>query len=98
METRGDTYKFDSNKLMWDLLPIKATEAIVDVLTYGANKYKPGGWRTVPDGRRRYIAAFFRHFISHLKGERIDPESGKPHIAHALCNLVFIYEFDEGDK
>ena len=91
---RGDENKFDGGKHMWDLLPIQSMEDIVDILTYGANKYEPNGWMKVKDAKRRYIAAFFRHFMAWLKGEKIDPESGKPHLAHALTNLVFINELE----
>jgi hypothetical protein len=28
------------------------------------------------------------------EGEQIDPESGKHHLAHALCCLTFLYEHD----
>lgn len=48
--------------------------------------------------RSRYIGAGFRHFIAWTKGEKIDPESGKSHLAHAICNLLFLMWADNNDK
>lgn len=39
----------------------RALDAVVDVGTYGANKYTPHGWVTVPDGQARYLDAMLRH-------------------------------------
>jgi hypothetical protein len=55
-------------------------------------KYAPDGWRTVPDAKARYTAALGRHFNAWRSGEEIDPESGLPHLAHVLCNAVFLVE------
>ena len=87
---RGDSTKFDNGKPMWDLLPYEAVEEVVKVMTYGANKYEPHGWKTVPDADNRYFAALMRHLVAHKKGEKIDPESGKLHLSHAACNMLFM--------
>jgi hypothetical protein len=83
--------KYDNGKMRWDLLPIKEVEQGVEVLTFGANKYTDNGWmdaiREKPD---RYYAALLRHLVAWRKGEKTDPESGKPHLAHALCCLWFM--------
>ena len=62
--------------------------AAVDVGTYGAAKYSPDGWLSVPDGKRRYAEAAARHRLKELAGEELDPESGLPHAAHYLWNLL----------
>jgi len=62
--------------------------AVVDVGTYGAAKYSPNGWLNVPDGKRRYGEAAVRHRLKELAGEALDPESGLPHAAHYLWNLL----------
>lgn len=80
--------KYDGGKLLWDLFPFDVAEGVVDILTYGANKYEPNNWQAVET--YRYISAFFRHFIAWLTGEENDQESGKHHLDHALCNLIFI--------
>lgn len=92
IETSGR--KFDSNKLEYGLLPPYALEATVDVLTFGAQKYERENWKKVPDSKRRYFDALERHVWAWKKGERFDPESGKHHLAHAMCCLMFLLEKD----
>jgi hypothetical protein len=85
--------KHDQGKARWDLLPFKALEEIVMVLTFGANKYEPDGWRKVPNAKPRYFAAAMRHMMAWLiRGEQRDPESGLHHLAHAACCLFFMLE------
>lgn len=85
--------KDDSDKLRWDLLPWKAMEEVVSVLTFGARKYSDNGWKKVPHLRKRYRAAALRHLASAFGWrEMVDSESGKSHLAHAICCLLFIAE------
>lgn len=86
--------KFDGDKLQYGLLPPQALKATVDVLTFGAQKYEPDNWKYVPDSKRRYFDAAQRHLWAWKEGEQLDPESGKHHIAHALCCLMFLMEHD----
>lgn len=86
--------KYDSGKLEYGLLPPLALKATVDVLTFGANKYKRDNWKYVDDSKRRYFDALQRHLWAWKEGEEIDPESGKHHLAHAMCCLMFLYEHD----
>ena len=87
--------KHDQGKARYDLLPFKALEEIVLVLTFGANKYASNGWRQVPEWRRRYFAACLRHLVAwFFKGETRDPESGLHHLAHAACCVLFMLELD----
>lgn len=83
--------KFDGGKLRYDLLPVHALEEVTRVITLGAEKYDPENWKRVPEGRRRYIAAAFRHIEAWRKGETTD-EIGTHHIANAISNLMFILE------
>lgn len=84
--------KHDSEKPRYDLLPPIAIDRMAQVMTFGAKKYKPEGWRTVPDAIQRYQAALLRHSFAMLRGEVIDSESGLPHAAHAMCCAAFIAE------
>lgn len=86
--------KFDGGKLQYGLFPPLALKTVVDVLTFGAEKYEPDNWKHVPDAKRRYFDAAQRHLWAWKEGEQIDPESGKHHLAHALCCLTFLYEHD----
>ena len=86
--------KFDGGKLQYGLVPPLALKATVDVLTFGAEKYEPDNWKHVPDSKRRYFDALQRHVWAWKEGEQLDPESGRHHLAHALCCLMFLYEHD----
>ncbi len=89
--------KYDSDKPRYDLLPPVAIDLMAQVMTFGAKKYKPEGWRTVPDAVRRYQAALLRHSFAMLRGEVLDPESGLPHAAHAMCCAAFLAELHSSD-
>jgi hypothetical protein len=86
--------KFDGGKLEYGLLPPLALKSVVDVLTFGAQKYERDNWKHVPDSKRRYFDAAQRHLWAWKEGEQDDPESGRNHLAHALCCLMFLYEHD----
>ena len=77
-------------KERWDLLPIDCIEDVVKILTFGSEKYGPNNWMDVEDANNRYYAALMRHLAANRKGELIDEESGLPHLAHAMCNVVFL--------
>jgi hypothetical protein len=91
------TAKHDSDKPRYDLLPPVAIDLMAQVMTFGAKKYKPEGWRTVPDALQRYQAAMLRHAFAIQRGELIDAESGLPHAAHVMCCAAFIAEL-QGEK
>ncbi len=98
MVTRGDDKKKDHGKTMWDLLPWNQVEKIVDTLTFGASKYGPNQWQTVENGKDRYFAAMMQHITAWWGGEKLDPESGKHHLAHAGCCLLFLMWLDDQPK
>lgn len=97
-KTRGDDHKLDHGKLMWDLLPLDQVEKIVNILTFGAEKYEKDGWKQVPDAENRYFAALMRHLSRHQAGEKFDPESQRPHLWHAACNILFLLWFEDTIK
>lgn len=82
--------KYDAGKPDWTLMPWLGLVEVVRVLEFGAAKYSRDGWRVVPDARRRYLAAAFRHMTAFTEGERCDAESGLHHLAHAACCLLFV--------
>ena len=90
--------KYDSGKNLWNLLPMGQIEKIVEILTFGANKYTANSWQQVENGVERYYAALLRHIVDWRKGENIDPESQKTHLAHAACNILFLMYLTEEDS
>jgi hypothetical protein len=82
--------KDDSNKTRWSMLPWAALAHVVAVMEHGARKYGEDNWRVVENGPRRYWDAAARHMIAWADGETHDPESGLPHLAHAVCSLLFV--------
>ena len=56
--------------------------------TFGANKYTPNGWLSVPGGQERYTDAMLRHTLQETEGELVDPDSGLVHAAHTAWNAL----------
>ncbi len=81
-----------------DLVPQRAIYEISKVMGYGAGKYEPNNWRRVVGWRWRYFGALFRHTVAWWLGEKNDPETGMPHLAHAACCVMFMLENDLGVK
>ena len=90
--------KFDDDKLKWELVPFKEFSDVVHILTTGAKKYASDNWKYVKDGQNRYFSAVMRHIIAYRTGEKLDPESGKSHLAHAICSLLFLMWFDNNQN
>lgn len=86
--------KDDAGKPQYRLLPVRGLAAIVDVLTFGAQKYAPDNWMKVNNAVERYEDAMLRHLFAWKSGEKNDPESGLPHLAHAGCCLLFLMHFE----
>ena len=85
--------KLDQGKPRMDLLDPYAIDQLAHVLTFGAQKYAAHNWRKgLPKGR--LIAAALRHLFSYLSGQDLDPESGLPHPAHAMCCCMFLLGLD----
>lgn len=86
--------KHDHGKLRPDLVlggfP-RAILKVAEVAAYGAAKYTEDGWRTVPDGLKRYVAAKDRHRIQSAI-EDCDQESGLLHAAHEAWNALAVLE------
>lgn len=72
-----------------------ALREVAKVTTFGATKYTPGGWISVPEGEKRYMNAFGRHMLEYGSGELIDKESGSKHLAQMIWNLLAVLELEE---
>jgi hypothetical protein len=82
--------KHDKGKLPWHLLPIKPVMDIIEILAFGAEKYGENNWQNVEPFKERYYSALMRHITAWFNSEELDQESGKHHLAHAGCCLIFL--------
>jgi hypothetical protein len=81
--------KDDSGKPPMGLLDRYALEQVARVMDYGAKKYSRYNWRGGLALSRLYDAAL-RHVFAFIDGEDLDPDTKLPHIAHAMCCLMFL--------
>ena len=88
--------KKDDGKPTFDLLPLDLLSDVNLVLHYGAKKYGgPHNWKKAEGFKfSRAYNALLRHMIAWNFREDNDPETGLSHLAHAMCNLLFLtYHF-----
>ena len=74
--------------------PTRALEAVAEVYGYGEKKYASRNWE------RGYawslsIDSCYRHLVAFIGGQTHDPESGLPHLAHALFHVLALLTFVE---
>lgn len=50
----GTGMKYDNGKLLMTLISPQLWMELAEVLTFGAEKYEPNSWQSVPDAKRRY--------------------------------------------
>lgn len=97
---RGSGARANADKLEWHQLPMFTLRGVIRVLMYGARKYAKGNWAKGMRWSIPYDCAM-RHMDAWQRGEENDPESGLPHLDHALTNLIFLSAyrdlFPEGD-
>lgn len=85
--------KFDNGKTMWSAMPWRGLQLVADVMTFGAQKYGEHNFLEKPYiSNNRYFSACMRHLIAAYGGNHLDEESGKPHLAHAVCCLLMWLE------
>lgn len=97
VDTQKEFVKASEGKLQWTLLPWKELREVVEVLQAGAKKYSVDNWKKCDD-LNEFRNALLRHVTSYMSGETIDPEDKKSHLAHAICNCLFLMYFDNQEK
>ena len=85
--------KFDQNKTRIELFPGDVLFAISDILTFGANKYCDRNWELGMDWSRAF-GALMRHLWKWWQREAVDVETGRSHLWHAGCCLVFLIAYE----
>lgn len=97
---KGSGARANAGKAEYHQVPLWALEGVAQVLMFGAKKYKKGNWAKGMAWSIPFDCAM-RHMLAWQRGEELDPESGLPHLDHALCNLLFLAAYrrlyPEGD-
>lgn len=97
---KGSGARFNGGKPDFSLIPLWTLFDECKVWMYGKAKYAAWNWAkgmawSVP------FACALRHLAAWQRGEENDPESGLPHLDHAMCNLrmlkLYSKNFTEGD-
>lgn len=81
---------FADNKIPVHLWPPVATYLGTLGLLDGACKYGRANWRASGVLASTYYSAIQRHINAWMEGENLDPESGLPHLGHALACLAIL--------
>jgi hypothetical protein len=85
--TRG--LRYNKGKRRFDLIPPDALAVLADVLTVGSEKYAERNWEAgMP--YKDALGSLERHLQDWKAGEDNDKESGLSHLAHVMCNAMFL--------
>lgn len=87
-----------SDKLPLHLWPETATLMGTLGLLDGALKYGRNNWRETGVRATIYIDAAKRHINAYAEGEDLDPDSGMPHLSHALACLAILVDAEAAGK
>lgn len=83
-------------KTMYSLLVPEFIKEVAEIMTFGAEKYAKDNWKKCED-KSFYVDALYRHIEKWRLGEVRDLETGKHHLSHACCNLMFLFWMDNNE-
>lgn len=81
-----------SDKVPMHLWPETATVLGAMALLDGALKYGRSNFRAIGVRSSIYYDAAKRHLNKYFEGQDIDPDSGLPHLAHALASIAILID------
>jgi hypothetical protein len=86
--------KHDQDKPRMELIAPEIQVALADILAFGARKYADRNWEK---GMKwgRCFGALMRHMWAWWAKEPADPETGKSHLWHAACCLMFLIAYEQ---
>jgi len=97
---KGSGARYNFGKPKFHLIPMSLLEDTARVWEYGAKKYAAWNWAKGADWSVPYDS-LQRHLTAWQNGEHLDPESGLPHTAHMMCNVMMLAHYEkfypEGD-
>lgn len=83
---------FGVKKPSFDAIPPVAILQLGRVMSFGKTKYGPMNWRAEAVSSSVYYNAALRHLLSWFDGDDLDPESGVPHLAHAMACMAILLD------
>lgn len=96
--------RYNKDKLNFSDMPLEALIEVAKVTTMGAKKYGRLNWQKgqplsdLADATLRHLIGDEKHKGA-FTGERVDPESGLLHLAHAAWNiLTIIHQLRDNEK
>jgi len=93
--------RYNQGKLLFNLIEPEFEKQLAEVMTFGAKKYDINNWKKIPKhkGIDDCKNSLMRHFNAYRRGEFIDEDSGKPHLACLAVNSMFLYWYEtEGEE
>lgn len=87
-----------TTKLPLHLVPTSAVALVSLAFLHGARKYGSWNWRVAGVRASVYKGALDRHMAAWWEGQAHDPESGLPHLAHALACLMILVDADAAEN
>lgn len=85
--------KFDEDKLPYHLIAPEFLSAVAEILQYGAKKYSPRNWENGMAWHRPFRACL-GHLWDWWRRAGPDPETGKSHLWHAACCIMFLIVYE----
>lgn len=88
-----DTRATSEGKAPMHMIPWGVMEQVARALAQGAGRYGERNWRVDPIKASTYEASTCRHVhLAWACGEDLDPDSGLPHLAHAIAGLMIVLD------
>lgn len=85
--------KHDIGKPRYELIAPEFLHGLAEILEFGARKYDDRNWEKGMAWGRPF-GALQRHLWAWWNGEEIDAETGKSHLHHAACCLMFLSAYE----
>lgn len=90
--------KADNGKPTYELLPFELLADVNKVLEHGKNKYGLLNWQRKESFKySRCYNALLRHMFAWWRGQDLDNDTNISHLAHAMCNLLFLMWHDKNN-
>lgn len=85
--------KDDQEKIPLHLIAPEFLYAVAEILDFGQKKYSPRNWEKGMEWHRPYRACI-GHLLDWWMKKGPDPETGKSHLWHAACCIMFLVTYE----